>query len=90
MVWVEIWILLYEFFSLCLRVCSKAVEPDVVLSEADVDIISCVFRRSLDESLKYGGGTNQASLVVRIGYEMISDSLFIPTRRYLRNKGITG
>ena len=43
---------------------AKTVEPDVVLSQAHVNVEGVVFFRAFQERLDHGGGTDEAGLVV--------------------------
>ena len=46
---------------------AEAVEPDVVLGQADVDVECVVFFGALEERGDYCGGTDEAGLIVRVG-----------------------
>ena len=46
------------------RVEAEAVEPDVVLGQADVDVECVVFFGALEERRDYCRGTDEAGLVV--------------------------
>jgi hypothetical protein len=43
---------------------AEAVEPDIILGQADVDVECVVFFGALEERGDYCGGTDEASLVV--------------------------
>lgn len=55
-------------FSLILVVCSKAIEPEVVLRQAYVDVKGHVFPAAPKQSLTNHSCSENAGLVIGIGF----------------------
>lgn len=69
-IWCKFRILLKQCPLLLLVIQAQAIEPDVVLCQADVEIKRSVSIGSFKKGLEDSGGSYQTSLVIRVGCEM--------------------